>query len=217
MCAAQRLVSVFREFDAKDSGIISRKELTVVLSTLSPSTWTETQVDRLLSAVDKHGDGCIRYEDFATWVMERPPPSIELATEEELLRSIQLASSQGPSALSSVFELSQPIEEATSEQELLFRTLSTDAPTNPPTRRPSLCSAPEEEEDTHLTGTLMLEAAEADLMTSIHRASSQGLSAFTSPLMNIAAPAASEKVTVLNDALDDDPPTRRPSFDEACS
>jgi hypothetical protein len=213
-----RLINVFREFDTAGSGTISRQELGALLRKLSPTIWTDAQLDILLCAVDKFGDGCISYADFASWVMEGAAPSQlidhEIVSEQELLRSITLGRSQGPATFSSLNFDSLKAEEFPSEEALLFATLSTDPPTDPPTRRPSVCSAPDDAE--RLGGTLTLEEGEVDLMASIKMAAAQGLESTTHHLPYLAEqPSIASKKEhlsqVLSGVLVDDPPTEPPT------
>eukprot|EP00427_Karlodinium_veneficum_P028158 CAMPEP_0169201724 /NCGR_PEP_ID=MMETSP1016-20121227/10553_1 /TAXON_ID=342587 /ORGANISM="Karlodinium micrum, Strain CCMP2283" /LENGTH=218 /DNA_ID=CAMNT_0009278655 /DNA_START=554 /DNA_END=1210 /DNA_ORIENTATION=- len=197
---------------------------------LSPTIWTDAQLDTLICAVDRSGDGCISYEYFAAWVMEgAPAPQIidhDLASEQELLRSIQLGCSQGPATLSSLNLDSLKPEEFPSEEALLFATLSTDPPTDPPTRRPSVCSAPDEADQLadQLKGTLVLEEGEVDLMASIRLAAAQGSEATVSELTSVdAQPSLASKKAMLSQVLSGalldepltEPPTRKNSFEES--
>jgi hypothetical protein len=137
----------------------------------------------------------------------------ELVSEQDLLRSIQLGCSQGPATFSSLNFDSLKAEEFPSEEALLFQTLSTDPPTEPPTRRPSVCSAPDDAE--RLGGTLVLEEGEVDLMTSIKLAAAQGSESTTSHSYLAEQPSiASKKAhlsSVLSGVLLDDPPTEPPT------
>eukprot|EP00927_Polykrikos_kofoidii_P039766 TRINITY_DN34078_c0_g2_i1.p1 TRINITY_DN34078_c0_g2~~TRINITY_DN34078_c0_g2_i1.p1 ORF type:complete len:682 (+),score=141.85 TRINITY_DN34078_c0_g2_i1:80-2047(+) len=65
--AREKVLSVFLKFDKNGDGSIDKKELTSVLSTLDPETWTQEVVDRLFSEADSKDDGRISAEEFLCW------------------------------------------------------------------------------------------------------------------------------------------------------
>jgi len=59
---------VFRKFDANGDGSIDRAELTRILSGIGNGSWSDAQIDQLLSSVDFNMDGLIQYSEFVNWV-----------------------------------------------------------------------------------------------------------------------------------------------------
>jgi adenylate kinase len=68
--AAEQLVSIFENYDENGSGCVSRQQLGDMLTFLNPAVFNQSRNDRMLNEIDKRGDGRIRFEDFASWVME---------------------------------------------------------------------------------------------------------------------------------------------------
>jgi len=63
-----QILEVFWWFDEKGDGIIARKELSRVLTALSPQ-WTAAHVDQLVQLADTKNDGRIRYREFVAWLL----------------------------------------------------------------------------------------------------------------------------------------------------
>merc|ERR1711920_165844 len=64
---ADRVSVQFQQFDANGDGIVERADLASVLRNLEPGKWSDGDVDAILTAFDKNGDGRIQYEEFIDW------------------------------------------------------------------------------------------------------------------------------------------------------
>mmetsp|Transcript_121609 Transcript_121609/g.190802 ORF Transcript_121609/g.190802 Transcript_121609/m.190802 type:complete len:163 (-) Transcript_121609:159-647(-) len=65
--AVEKIVEVFQAWDTDGDGTISRDELEKVLILLNPS-FTKKDMNTIMKAADKNGDGLIDYEEFANWL-----------------------------------------------------------------------------------------------------------------------------------------------------
>lgn len=63
-----QILEVFWWFDDEGDGIIARKELSRVLTALSPQ-WTTAHIDQLVQLADTNNDGRIRYREFVAWLL----------------------------------------------------------------------------------------------------------------------------------------------------
>mmetsp|Transcript_46852 Transcript_46852/g.111498 ORF Transcript_46852/g.111498 Transcript_46852/m.111498 type:complete len:248 (-) Transcript_46852:105-848(-) len=214
MTPPERVVQVFRDFDSKGSGTITREELTRLLRALGPSEWTQERVDTLLCAVAGKDASSIDYQDFVTWLCSPDSDDddgggkglLALPGDIDLIASIHRATSQGLPTLSSKL-LQDEVEE-------LKRSTKADVLT-------AAVHGQQDEDDLDLDG-----AAEEELLATIHRATSQGLATLASPLIHSQPDNSSgkpSKVAVLNEVVAEDDfgepatelPTRRPSLDAA--
>merc|ERR550532_3696253 len=64
-----KVVEVFKAWDTDGDGHISRKELERIFITLNPS-FTKKELDSVMKAADKNGDGMIDYTEFADWLKD---------------------------------------------------------------------------------------------------------------------------------------------------
>eukprot|EP00927_Polykrikos_kofoidii_P049817 TRINITY_DN43827_c0_g1_i1.p1 TRINITY_DN43827_c0_g1~~TRINITY_DN43827_c0_g1_i1.p1 ORF type:complete len:387 (-),score=76.58 TRINITY_DN43827_c0_g1_i1:35-1195(-) len=62
------VLSLFRSFDQNGDGVITRGELLRVLNALDGNCWTDSRIDRLLTAADMNKDGSIQLEEFIKWI-----------------------------------------------------------------------------------------------------------------------------------------------------
>ena len=61
------ILEAFKVFDKDGNGVISARELKVVMANLG-ETLTETEVEAMISDADMDGDGCINYAEFFAMV-----------------------------------------------------------------------------------------------------------------------------------------------------
>mmetsp|Transcript_19387 Transcript_19387/g.42346 ORF Transcript_19387/g.42346 Transcript_19387/m.42346 type:complete len:174 (+) Transcript_19387:105-626(+) len=67
------VVEVFQRWDKDGDGTISKDELERVLIILNPS-FTKKELNGVLKAADKNGDGHIDYQEFADWLHDSMGP-----------------------------------------------------------------------------------------------------------------------------------------------
>lgn len=65
----EAILQHFKEWDLDGSGTIEREELAAIIYRVSPMS--EEEIDKLLAAIDKDGDGVIGLEEFVLWVTDR--------------------------------------------------------------------------------------------------------------------------------------------------
>eukprot|EP00429_Kryptoperidinium_foliaceum_P050178 CAMPEP_0176125274 /NCGR_PEP_ID=MMETSP0120_2-20121206/63191_1 /TAXON_ID=160619 /ORGANISM="Kryptoperidinium foliaceum, Strain CCMP 1326" /LENGTH=257 /DNA_ID=CAMNT_0017460115 /DNA_START=48 /DNA_END=821 /DNA_ORIENTATION=+ len=75
----ERVTQVFKRFDKKGTGKITRTTLSEVLKRLDDECWVESNVDELLKAANLQDPltGEIDYEDLVEWIMGAPPDPLE--------------------------------------------------------------------------------------------------------------------------------------------
>lgn len=62
------MCEVFKRFDTKNRGVITRAELATVLKSLDPGRWDEASVNAIVDAADINKDGRIAYPEFVAWL-----------------------------------------------------------------------------------------------------------------------------------------------------
>eukprot|EP00440_Ansanella_granifera_P004679 gb/GFBE01005071.1/.p1 GENE.gb/GFBE01005071.1/~~gb/GFBE01005071.1/.p1 ORF type:complete len:197 (+),score=22.49 gb/GFBE01005071.1/:1-591(+) len=195
MSVASKLTATLEQYDPAGTGNISRTNLYRALHALDQLTWTAPTLDRLLQEAGVLDNDCVRYRRFVAWVMEVPSAAGVLESDEDLMASIRLASSQGPRTFLSV----QP--DPLTEAEILNDTLESDPPTELPTRRPSSCPTESlnlEDPKGDLLATIT--SGEEALMATIQLAASQGPDTLASPVVHSSIQVGSE-LDVLHAAL----------------
>lgn len=65
---SKQMKDTFQKYDANSDGVIDRKELATLLSALSANL-VEADVDTLMTAADRDGNGKIDYDEFVDWLM----------------------------------------------------------------------------------------------------------------------------------------------------
>lgn len=65
---AEDVVKVFQRFDKDGNGVITRRELSEVLSALNPQVWDAASLERLMAPADKNGDGVLQIAEFVHWL-----------------------------------------------------------------------------------------------------------------------------------------------------
>eukprot|EP00930_Biecheleria_cincta_P006908 TRINITY_DN10800_c0_g1_i1.p1 TRINITY_DN10800_c0_g1~~TRINITY_DN10800_c0_g1_i1.p1 ORF type:complete len:262 (-),score=66.25 TRINITY_DN10800_c0_g1_i1:309-1094(-) len=201
MLVAEELAAILQQHD------LSKDDLYEALKALDP-TWTDSTLDDVLQTVGVVDGGRVEIERFIAWVTGNQQqqtlqavdePKMLLPADADLMASIRLASSQGPSTL----DLQMTAEPGPlSEAELLQAQLAYETETQPPTRRPS--TAPTE----------LLEPAfevDTDIMNTIRFASSQGSRTLDLTLTTAEMTEAEVLEAQLAPEPETQPPTRRPS------
>jgi len=64
---SDKVRDVFKSFDTSNTGVISKDELSEVLTRLMPGV-TATQIDEMFRAADLNRDGSIDYDEFVNWI-----------------------------------------------------------------------------------------------------------------------------------------------------
>ena len=66
----QEIINAFRVFDKDGNGLISKAELTNIMSILG-DTLTNEEIDEMIIEADVDGDGFINYEEFVRMMMAK--------------------------------------------------------------------------------------------------------------------------------------------------
>lgn len=74
---ADAIVEVFRRFDTDGNGVISKRELSSVLTSLD----SDLNPDELLEIIDRNNDGKIQYAEFIRWLTENADGQAEAIWE----------------------------------------------------------------------------------------------------------------------------------------
>jgi len=70
MATAQQILEVFRRYDTRGDGLISREQLSKVLKLLDSDRWVDSNIDLLFKTAEvRENRGAIPYEEFVIWVM----------------------------------------------------------------------------------------------------------------------------------------------------
>ncbi|CAJ1350548.1 unnamed protein product [Effrenium voratum] len=64
----ERIIEVFKKFDTNSDGVISKEELTTLLTALGPDMFTGESLETLLAAMDSNNDGKVQYAEFVHWL-----------------------------------------------------------------------------------------------------------------------------------------------------
>lgn len=66
----EKVLEVFRKFDANRDGLFDVNEMKLVLQVLDPTAWTASQVATLFEHMDANSDGKINTEEFVNWIFD---------------------------------------------------------------------------------------------------------------------------------------------------
>jgi len=101
----EQVVEVFRQFDTRGEGTVTRNEMLQVLQSLDSTIWGEEQVDLLLRTFGLEESSTIAYEQLVKWIMGAPEgplmgdPVCQAAFEGSLLTLKELLSMKGVAAV----------------------------------------------------------------------------------------------------------------------
>lgn len=102
----EQILDIFRQFDTRGEGTVTRTELFQVLQTLDASIWKDEQIDVLLQAYGVEGSGKLNYESLIKWIMGAPDgplmgdPVCQAAYDGSLLTLKEHLSSKGIAGVS---------------------------------------------------------------------------------------------------------------------
>jgi len=80
-----QIKSIFGLWDADQDGIISKQELTEVLSQIGE--FNDTEIDQIMERADKNGDGSIQYDEFINW-MVTPATRIQIVEDQSGCKAV---------------------------------------------------------------------------------------------------------------------------------
>lgn len=98
MQLADDIVGIFRKCDVAKTGAISTGALRQLLQMLNKDVWSDQKIDYLLSASGLERGGCIRYEDFFTWLFSSEEHALMQRSLGESAPAPEIAAARGVSA-----------------------------------------------------------------------------------------------------------------------